>query len=135
MPLPLTLVAINPRSNLSRALAGADLYFDDKRIYARDFEVPSGGGVGTARAIAHAYGVFAGDGHELGLRAETLAALKAPAVRPKRGFRDACLIGKVQFSLGFMKPSAVWPMGSPSAFGAPGAGGSLGLADPEKEIG
>jgi len=135
MPLPLALVAINPRSNLSRSLAGSDLYFDDKRIYARDFEVPSGGGVGTARAIAHAYGVLAGDGHELGLRAETLAALKAPSVPPKRGFRDACLIGKVQFSLGFMKPSALWPIGSPAAFGAPGAGGSLGFADPEKEIG
>ena len=135
MPLPLTLVAINPRSNLSRALAGADLYYDDKRIYARDFEVPSGGGVGTARAIAHAYGVFASGGHELGLRPETLAALEAPAVPPRRGFRDACLLGKVQFSLGFMKPSAVWPMGSAAAFGAPGAGGSLGFADPANEIG
>jgi len=34
-----------------------------------------------------------------------------------------------------MKPSALWPIGSPAAFGAPGAGGSLGFADPEKEIG
>jgi CubicO group peptidase (beta-lactamase class C family) len=42
---------------------------------------------------------------------------------------------KVQFSLGFMKPSPVWPFGSPSSFGSPGAGGSLGFADPEAGVG
>ena len=36
----------------------------------------------------------------------------------------------VQFSLGFMKPSPAWPFGSATSFGSPGAGGSLGLADP-----
>jgi CubicO group peptidase (beta-lactamase class C family) len=41
----------------------------------------------------------------------------------------------VQFSLGFMKPSAVWPFGSASSFGSPGAGGSLGFADPEAGVG
>jgi CubicO group peptidase (beta-lactamase class C family) len=41
----------------------------------------------------------------------------------------------VQFSLGFMKPSAVWPFGSASSFGSPGAGGSLGFADPAAGIG
>jgi CubicO group peptidase (beta-lactamase class C family) len=41
----------------------------------------------------------------------------------------------VQFSLGFMKPSAAWPFGSPSSFGSPGAGGSLGFADPAAGVG
>ena len=41
----------------------------------------------------------------------------------------------MQFSLGFMKPSANWPFGHPGAFGAPGAGGSLGYADPQSGIG
>ena len=45
------------------------------RIYARNLEIPSGGAVGTARAIAHAYSVFATGGRELGLRAETLRRL------------------------------------------------------------
>ena len=41
----------------------------------------------------------------------------------------------VRFSLGFMKPSAVWPFGGKGSFGAPGAGGSLGYADPQAGIG
>lgn len=42
----------------------------------------------------------------------------------------------VQYSLGFMKPSQLWPFGSTSrSFGSPGAGGSLGFADPEAGIG
>jgi CubicO group peptidase (beta-lactamase class C family) len=112
-----------------------DMPVDREHIYARNLEVPSGGGVGTARAIARAYGIFATGGHELGLRAETLGALKAPAVPPKRGFYDECMKGEVEFSLGFMKPCAAWPFGSPAAFGAAGAGGSLGFADPESGIG
>ena len=98
--------------------------------------MPSGNGVGTARAIAHAYGVFASGGHELGLRQETLDLLAAPAIPPARGFYDECMKGEgVQFSLGFMKPSPVWPFGSASSFGAPGSGGSLGFADPRTGVG
>ena len=129
-PLRFTLDAMNPRSKIVRALRGSDFPHDDWRIYARNFEVPAGGGVGTARAIARAYHVFATDGHELRLRQETLDLLAAPAVPPARGFYDECVKAEVQFSLGFMKPSAVWPFGSPTSFGSPGSGGSLGFADP-----
>ena len=129
------LEAMNRRSNVSRALRGSELPHDEPRVYARNFEVPSGGAVGTARAVAHAYGVFATGGRELGLRPETLDLLAAPAIPPTRGFYDECLKGEVQFSLGFMKPSPVWPFGSASSFGSPGSGGSLGFADPEAGIG
>ncbi len=135
MPFSLVLASMNPRSNLRRALDGSGLALDSERVYARDLEVPSGGGVGTARAIAHAYSVFATGGRELQLRPETLQALSAPAIPSKHGFYDECMKGEVQFSLGFMKPNATWPFGSPAAFGAPGAGGSLGFADPKEGIG
>jgi CubicO group peptidase (beta-lactamase class C family) len=138
-PLRFTLEAMNRRSNIYRALEinpGTRVYFDEQRVYARDLEVPSGGAVSTARAIAHAYHVFATGGRELGLRKETLDLLAAPAIPPTRGFYDECLKGDgVQFSLGFMKPSAVWPFGNASSFGSPGAGGSLGFADPAAGIG
>jgi len=138
-PLRLTLEAMNRRSNIYRALEinpGTRVYFDAHRIYARNLEVPSGNAVGTARAIAHAYSVFATGRHELGLRQETLDLLTAPAIPPARGFYDECMKSSgVRFSLGFMKPSAVWPFGGPSSFGSPGAGGSLGFADPASGIG
>jgi CubicO group peptidase (beta-lactamase class C family) len=130
------LEAMNRRSNIYRALIGSQFPHDEQGIYTRNLEVPSGGAVGTARAIAHAYSVFAGGGRELGLRPETLELLAAPAIPPTRGFYDECLKGEgVQFSLGFMKPSLVWPFGSADSFGAPGSGGSLGFADPRAGIG
>jgi len=135
MPIPLLLAAMNPRSAISRALLGSLLPLDKERVYARNFEVPSGGGVGTAHAIAHAYSVFATGGKELGLREETLRQLMAPPVAPLKGFRDGALKVEIAFSLGFTKPSPKNPFGSPSSFGAPGMGGSFGFADPQAEIG
>jgi CubicO group peptidase (beta-lactamase class C family) len=138
-PLRLTLDSMNRRSYIYRALMtnpGSALPHDEQRVYARNLEVPSGGAVGTARAIARAYSVFATGGHELGLRQETLDLLAAPAIPPTRGFYDECLRSDgVQFSLGFMKSSLAWPFGSVSSFGAPGAGGSLGFADPMAGVG
>jgi CubicO group peptidase (beta-lactamase class C family) len=134
-PLRLTLDTMNKRSKIVRALRGSELPHDEAHIYARNFEVPSGGGVGTARAIARAYSVFGTDGHELALRPETLALLSAPAIPPIRGFYDECMKGTVQFSLGFMKSSPGWPFGSSSSYGFPGSGGALGFADPANGVG
>jgi CubicO group peptidase (beta-lactamase class C family) len=134
-PLRLTLEAMNQRSKIVRALRGSEFPHDEQRVYARNFEVPSGGAVGTARAIAHAYSAFATGGRELGLRQATLDLLAAPAIPAARGFHDECLKGEVQFSLGFMKPSPAWPFGGASSFGSPGSGGSLGFADPAAGIG
>jgi CubicO group peptidase (beta-lactamase class C family) len=138
LPIRLQLDVLNRRSHLYRSLVanpGTALSHDEQRIYARNLEVPSGGGVGTARAIASAYGVFATGGRELQLRPETLQLLAAPAIPPAHGFYDACMRAEMQFSLGFMKSSPLWPFGSPGSFGSPGAGGSLGYADPEAGIG
>ncbi len=138
LPFPLMLDCLNPRSIFYRSMIanpGTLVALDDEHVYARDFEVPSGGGVGTACAIAHAYSAFATNGAELGLHPATLAALMAPAVPARCGFYDECVKGEAQYSLGFMKPNPGWPFGSPSAFGAPGAGGSFAFADPEAGIG
>jgi CubicO group peptidase (beta-lactamase class C family) len=134
LPFPLLLASLNPRSAIFRALMvnpGTWVPLDDERVYARNLEVPSGGGVGTARAIARAYSVFATGGHELGLRDATLRALSAPAIPSAHGFYDEALKGEIQFSLGFMKNCPNWRFGHAGAFGSPGAGGSLGFADPE----
>jgi CubicO group peptidase (beta-lactamase class C family) len=135
-PLRLAVDTMNRRSNIARALRGSELPHDDQHVYARNLEVPSGGAVGTARAIAEAYSVFATGGRELGLRPETLDLLAAPAIPPARGFYDECMKGDgIQFSLGFMKSTPALPFGSPSSFGSPGAGGALGFADPAAGVG
>lgn len=138
-PLRFTLETMNHRSNIYRALAinpGSAVCLEAERVYARNLEVPSGSGVGTARGIAHAYSAFATGGRALGLRRDTLDLLAAPAIPPARGFYDECMKTEgIQFSLGFMKSTPAWPFGSARSFGSPGAGGSLGFADPDAGIG
>lgn len=134
LPFRLMLASLYPRSAIYRALVvnpGDRVPLDPEHVYARNLEVPSGGGVGNARAIARAYSVFATGGRELGLRKETLEALQAPAIPSEHGFYDEALKGEVEFSLGFMKTCPNWRFGHRGAFGSPGAGGALGFADPE----
>jgi len=135
VPFPLVLASMNPRSAIRRALWASLYPLDKERVYVRNLEIPSGGGVGTARAIAQAYGEFATGGRKLGLREETLKQLMAPAVPPLHGFHDEALKVEAPFSLGFSKPHAGDPFGHPGSFGTPGTGGSFGFADPEAQIG
>jgi CubicO group peptidase (beta-lactamase class C family) len=138
MPLRLTIDAMRPRSVLHRSLVanpGTSFYVDPEHVIVREIEVPSGGAVATARAIATAYGAFAAAGGPLGLRRETLEALAAPATPARSGYYDECFRGPAKFSLGFMKPSEFIDFGSDAAFGAPGAGGSMGFADPALRLG
>jgi CubicO group peptidase (beta-lactamase class C family) len=138
MPISLTIDAMRPSSVLHRSLIanpGTSFYVDKDHVVLREVEVPSGGAVATARAIATAYGAFAAAGGPLDLRPETLAALSAPATPARRGFYDECFRGPVEFSLGFMKPNSLVDFGPGAAFGAPGAGGSMGFADPTLRLG
>ena len=138
-PLKFALSTLNHHSNLYRALVvnpGSAVVHNDETVYSRNLEVPSGGGVGTARAIAKAYGVFANGGNDLGLKKETLDLLSAPAIpATEGGFYDECILSEARFSLGFAKESDTAPFPSESAFGHPGAGGSMGFADPANGIG
>lgn len=137
-PLKFALSTLDHNSNMYRALVvnpGSSVVHDERTIYARDLEVPSGGGVGTARSIAKAYGVFANGGTELGLKKETLDLLAAPAIPSANGFYDDGMLAEARFSLGFGKPSDTMGMPTPGSFGHPGAGGSMAFADPENRIG
>jgi CubicO group peptidase (beta-lactamase class C family) len=138
MPLRLTVEAMRPGSVLRRSLVvnpGTGFYVDPAHVIVREVEVPSGGAVATARAIATTYGAFAAPGGPLGLRRETLDALEAQARPAAMGYYDECFRGPANFSLGFMKPSGLMDFGSEAAFGAPGAGGSMGFADPALRLG
>lgn len=138
MPLRFTIDAMRRGSVLHRSLIanpGTSFYVDPRHVIVRGLEVPSGGAVATARAIATIYGAFSAPGGPLALRPQTLEALREPATPAQMGFHDECFRGPAKFSLGFMKPSEFISFGSQAAFGAPGAGGSMGFADPAAALG
>ena len=131
-PLRTTMKMIRPGSLLRRSFLGLDVSPDDRRYL--EVELPAGNGVGTARAIARAYSAFAEGGDELGITPATLALLTAPPGHVTS--RDEVLGVPSYFSLGFLRPGPDVSFGStPAAFGAPGAGGSFGFADPNARLG
>ena len=138
MPPGMVLALLNPRSLTSRSLNQIELRSpgDLNGPDVRALEIPAGGGVGSPRSIARAYGVFATGGRELGIAKETMDALAEPAAPPSSGVRDAVLHVDTSFSLGFMKPFPTFDFGTnEKAFGTPGFGGSFGFADPDARLG
>jgi len=131
-PPAVTLRMITPGSLLRRSFVGVGADPNDRRYL--EVEVPAGNGVGTARAIARAYSAFAEGGAELGITADTFARITVPPA--PSGHRDVVLGVASHFSLGFLRPGpTVWFGSTPRAFGAPGAGGSFGFADPDARLG
>ena len=102
----------------------------------REAEVPGANGHGTARAVARVYGALACGS------LDGVTPLSAGAVRHCRGEESAgedLVLGvSTRFGLGFMLsqpcPGACFGP-SPHAFGHVGAGGSIGFADPDAELG
>jgi CubicO group peptidase (beta-lactamase class C family) len=102
----------------------------------RQAEIPAANGHGTARALARIYGALARGGEVDGVRILAPASIDAAIVEQSSG-PDAVLGGlPMRFGLGFMLCSPIMPL-SPSrrSFGHPGAGGSIGMADPDAGVG
>ena len=125
-----------PDTVAGRAFSGPSnlFHYDDmwNRRELHAAELPSSNGIATARALARLYAALVGevDGIRL-LRPGTVAA--ACATQSEGG--DAVLYLPTRFGLGFMLPPALCPSAGGSAFGHPGAGGSLALGDPERGVG
>jgi len=102
----------------------------------RAAEIPAANGHGTARALARVYGALARGGEVDGVRILMPASIERAIAEQSNG-PDAVLGGlPMRFGLGFMLRSPIMPL-SPSerAFGHPGAGGSIGMADPDAKVG
>jgi CubicO group peptidase (beta-lactamase class C family) len=131
-PPAVTWKMLQPGSLLRRSFVGLGADPNDRAYLA--VEVPAGNGVGTARAIARAYSVFAEGGSELGITPQTYSRVVAPP--QVRNAEDAVLGVPSYFSLGFLRPGPAVAFGStPRAFGSPGAGGSFAFADPDARLG
>jgi CubicO group peptidase (beta-lactamase class C family) len=138
-PRSLLLGLFNPRSMTFRSFMALPLVRDPNRINDRALlrhELPAVGGVGSARSVAAAYGELATGGARLGLSPATLAALEAQPAPPPGGARDLVLRSVLPFNLGFAKPFPGFPLGSGDrAYAMAGAGGSIGMADPDLGLG
>jgi CubicO group peptidase (beta-lactamase class C family) len=109
------------------------------RVNTREWraaEIPAANGHGTARALATIYGALARGG-ELG-GAHLLAPESIDFARTEQAFGPDAVLGglPMRFGLGFMLRQDFMPI-SPNAgaFGHPGAGGSIGMADPDAKVG
>jgi len=125
-----------PDTIAGRAFTGPSnlFHYDDvwNRRALHAAELPSSNGIGSARALARLYAALVGevDGVRL-LRPETVAA----ACTTQSDGGDAVLYLPTRFGLGFMLSPALCPSAPPTAFGHPGAGGSLALGDPARGVG
>ena len=95
-------------------------------------QIPAANGITNARSLAKLYAscVSEVDGVRL-LDDETVKR----ATEERSEGRDRTLVVPTRFGLGFFIPSTFSPLMGPASFGHAGAGGSLGLADPDRRIG
>ena len=101
----------------------------------RGAEIPAANGHTNGRALARLYSALARGGEVDGVRVMAAREIPACHVEESRG-PDEVLMISTRFSSGFMLSQPGEEMGPhASAFGHPGAGGSLGFADPEAKIG
>jgi len=126
---------MGPGTLLGSVLTGPSGLFDYGAMWntraLRAAELPSSNGITDARSLARFYAALIGevDGVRL-LRPETLAR----ATRIRSEGPDRVILVPTRFGLGFMLPPTLGVACPESCFGHPGAGGSLGFADPERGV-
>lgn len=96
----------------------------------RGASLASLGAIGTADALARFYSLLARGGGSL-FHADTLAAMRTTLSSGP----DRVLVESTSFSAGFMTNDHGVYGPAPTAFGHPGAGGSLAFADPALDLG
>ena len=101
----------------------------------RGAEIPGANGHANARALARIYGALARGGEVDGVKLFGPREIERCYTEQSKGL-DAVLPLTTRFGLGFMLSQPGAQMG-PNAhtFGHPGAGGSLGFADPDAKVG
>ena len=96
-------------------------------------EVPAANGICDARSLARLYAATVGEVD--GIRLLSADQVKA-AIAPRTSGPNFVLMDlEVEFGLGFMLNQGIIELGGPSSFGHFGAGGSVGWADPDAELG
>jgi Beta-lactamase. len=127
---------MGPDTLLGRALEGPSgvlpygPIWNTRALHAA--ELPSSNGIASARGLARFYAALIGDvdGHHRLLSAPVVAAAAASRVSGP----DKVILMPTNFASGFALPPMLGLDLPDTAFGHPGAGGSLGFADPASGI-
>jgi CubicO group peptidase (beta-lactamase class C family) len=123
--------ASDPDSLMNRMLtiSTPPLAFNDPAVHAA--EVPAANGITDARSLARFYASLVSE-------VDGVRLLEPPtidnAIAEQSNGVDRCLLVPTRFGLGYMLDSGFAPLFGPRSFGHPGAGGSLGFADPDSEV-
>ncbi len=139
-PNPFLEMMKDPESVAAKTLANPPDLLAPKTVNSREWrgaEIPAANGHTTARALARVYGALSRGGEVDGIQVLTPAGIQRGYTEQSCG-TDAVLTISTRFGLGFMlsQPSPGSSFGpNPRTFGHPGAGGSLGVADPDTKVG
>ncbi len=123
----------DPEGLLQRALNVSRpdaMDFNSRAVHAA--EIPAANGITTARSLARMYAATVGEVDGVRILDE---ATVADAVVEQSDGPDRVLQVPTRFGLGFFIPSTFSPLMGPSSFGHAGAGGSLGMADRDRQLG
>ena len=137
-PDQLAAMTADPESMTFKAIANPRPVVDPALVNSREWrgaEVPAANGHATARALAALYGSLATGGELNGYRVLTPASIKRAYTEQANG-PDLVLGVVSRWGLGFALNQPAAPIGpNPRTFGHPGAGGSIGFADPDARVG
>jgi CubicO group peptidase (beta-lactamase class C family) len=127
-----------PESMLAKAFANPKTMLRPGLVNSREWraaEIPGANGHTEARSLARLYGALSRGGEVDGYRVLSPEAIARCHVEQSCGLDEVLRID-TRFSLGFMMSLPEAEIGpNPRSFGHPGAGGSLGYADPDAKIG
>ncbi|MFM7140637.1 MAG: serine hydrolase domain-containing protein [Alphaproteobacteria bacterium] len=126
---------MGPGTISGRALSGPSGLFPYDGTWNRRevlaAELPSSNGVATARAVSRLYAAVIGEVDGIRLlspgRLDDMRRLRSEGP-------DRILLLPTAFGTGFMLPPSLCLAAAPGSFGHPGAGGSLGYAEPESGL-
>jgi CubicO group peptidase (beta-lactamase class C family) len=128
----------NPESITGKAFMNPPVLGYPGLVNSREWraaEIPAANGHTTATSLARLYGALARGGELDGVRLMSKDEIAKCSIEQSYG-TDVVLTLSTRFSQGFMMSQPVASLGpNPKSFGHPGAGGSLGYADPEAKIG
>lgn len=110
-------------------MSGAPFFFTDPRVIQANW--PSLSGVTTASDMAHLFAAITGVSSSNGLLSEDTVA---DMTRQRRHGMDRTLHHVTRFGSGFELPHVYSPMFGGASFGHQGAGGSIVVADPERDV-